>query len=134
MLYLWFRSDNSTNNVGFELNWTSIPPGNVNQKIAYETLSIINPLHSHVQFVVAILKRHRMVLFLHPDHPAIIHQIGIVFGMCKHQTVYITLTFSFLIPFDNFDFFSLQTKQGSVFHSIFSPCKLRNIRLANMTI
>lgn len=27
MLYFWFRSDNSTSNVGFELNWTSIPPG-----------------------------------------------------------------------------------------------------------
>lgn len=28
MLYLWFRSDNSTAHDGFELNWQSIDPGN----------------------------------------------------------------------------------------------------------
>lgn len=27
VLYLWFRSDNSSSNDGFELNWTSIDPG-----------------------------------------------------------------------------------------------------------
>lgn len=29
MLYLWFRSDNSSAHDGFELSWTSISPGNL---------------------------------------------------------------------------------------------------------
>lgn len=61
MLYFWFRSDNSTNNVGFELNWTSIPPGKrgEGQRCAH-TLPI-----KFIFFICSLRWRHRSDLARH---------------------------------------------------------------------
>lgn len=42
MLYLWFRSDNSTAHEGFELTWNSVDPGKFISKLKFFELSTFN--------------------------------------------------------------------------------------------
>lgn len=51
MLYLWFRSDNSTARDGFELTWNSINPGFFFQN----NLSIKNLKHLHMNTLFSLV-------------------------------------------------------------------------------
>lgn len=73
ILYLWFRSDYSVANKGFELNWTSIEPGKrqyifVSKKITKKIILL--------QFVVTLLQLHLMEVLSRQDRLEIIHPTG----------------------------------------------------------
>lgn len=70
ILYLWFRSDYSVANKGFELNWTSIEPGE------FKRQHTLRKKMMFLQCVVKPLPLLPMEVLNLQDHLGIIRQTG----------------------------------------------------------